>query len=147
MNEGPDQAGYRAAPHHSGIPDAARFSENRVGHRTISAPSISRTARSRSHWTDEHGDWLRQTFASRPDNVVVQWLTAPAGQSVNVRISLQKSAEWSMTSGAILGQSPRAREHSKGPEAGERSTRFQRRSASFTNAAWIPPWTTAATLA
>ena len=45
------------------------------------------------NWSDGHGDWLRQTFASRPDNVVVQWLTAPAGQSVNVRISLQKSAE------------------------------------------------------
>ena len=54
-------------------------------------------------WTDEHGDWLRQTFSSRPDNVVVQWLTAPAGQSVNVRISLQKSAEWSMSSGMDWG--------------------------------------------
>ena len=54
-------------------------------------------------WTDEHGDWLRQTFTSRPDNVVVQWLTAPAGQSVNVRISLQKSAEWSMSSGMDWG--------------------------------------------
>jgi alpha-L-fucosidase 2 len=40
------------------------------------------------HWTDEHGDWLRRTFASRPDNVVVQWLTAPQGQSVNVRIAV-----------------------------------------------------------
>ena len=69
-------------------------------------------------WTDEHGDWLRQTFASRPDNVVVQWLTAPAGQSVNVRISLQKSAEWSMTSGASWGNRP-ARGASKGPEAGD----------------------------
>ena len=49
-------------------------------------------------WTDEHGDWLRQTFTSRPDNVVVQWLTPPTGQPVNVRISLQKSAEWSMRS-------------------------------------------------
>ena len=56
------------------------------------------------HWTDERGDWVRQTFASRPDNVVVQWLTAPTGQSVNVRITLQKSAEWSMTSGTTLGQ-------------------------------------------
>ena len=54
-------------------------------------------------WTDEHGDWLRQTFTSRPDNVVVQWLTAPAGQPVNVRISLQKSAEWSMRSGMDWG--------------------------------------------
>ena len=69
-------------------------------------------------WTDEHGDWLRQTFASRPDNVVVQWLTAPAGQSVNVRISLQKSAEWTMTSGVTWGNRP-ARGASKGPEAGD----------------------------
>ena len=43
------------------------------------------------HWSDEHGEWLRRTFTSRPDNVVVQWLTAPAGQPVNVRIALQKS--------------------------------------------------------
>jgi len=54
-------------------------------------------------WTDEHGEWLRRTFASRPDNVVVQWLTAPAGQPVNVRISLRKSAEWSMRSGMDWG--------------------------------------------
>ena len=40
------------------------------------------------HWTDEHGDWVRETFASRPDNLVVQRLTAPKGQSVNVRITL-----------------------------------------------------------
>ncbi len=54
-------------------------------------------------WTDEHGDWLRQTFTSRPDNVVVQWLTAPAGKTVNVRITLQKSAGWSMRSGMDWG--------------------------------------------
>ena len=54
-------------------------------------------------WTDEHGDWVRQTFSSRPDNVVVQWIAAPAGQAVNVRISLQKSAEWSMRSGMDWG--------------------------------------------
>ena len=69
-------------------------------------------------WTDDHGDWLRQTFVSRPDNVVVQRLTAPAGQSVNVRISLQKSAEWSMTSGTSWGNRP-ARGASTGPEAGD----------------------------
>jgi len=54
-------------------------------------------------WTDEHGDWLRQTLTSRPDDVVVQWLTGPSGQPVNVRISLQKSAEWSMRSGMDWG--------------------------------------------
>lgn len=40
------------------------------------------------HWTDERGDWVRRIFASRPDNVVVQWLTAPETQSVNVRIAV-----------------------------------------------------------
>ena len=42
------------------------------------------------HWTDEHGDWVRRIFTSRPDNVVVQWLTAPRGQSVNVRIKMSE---------------------------------------------------------
>lgn len=54
-------------------------------------------------WTDENGDWVRQTFTSRPDNVVVQWLTAPEGKTMNVRISLQKSAGWSMVSGMDWG--------------------------------------------
>lgn len=40
--------------------------------------------------TDERGDWIRRTFSSRADNVVVQWLTAPDGQSVNVRIRLSE---------------------------------------------------------
>ena len=49
-------------------------------------------------WTDERGEWVRKTFTSRPDNVVVQWLTAPAGQGVSVRIALQRSA------GGIFGR-------------------------------------------
>ena len=44
------------------------------------------------HWTDEHGDWVRRIFTSRPENVVVQWLTAPSGQSVNVRIKMSEGA-------------------------------------------------------
>ena len=43
-------------------------------------------------WTDERGDWVRRTFTSRPDNVVVQWLTAPAGQSVNVSIKMSEGS-------------------------------------------------------
>ena len=39
-------------------------------------------------WTDERGEWIRRSFTSRPDNVVVQWLTAPTGQSVSVRIKM-----------------------------------------------------------
>ncbi len=69
-------------------------------------------------WTDEHGDWVRQTLASRPDNVVVQWFAAPAGQSVNVRIALQKSGEWTMTSGTTWGNRP-GRGACKGPEASD----------------------------
>jgi len=61
------------------------------------------TGEAKVYWSDERGDWVRQTFTSRPDNVVVQWLIAPAGQSVNVRIALQKSAEWSMVSGMDWG--------------------------------------------
>lgn len=43
-------------------------------------------------WTDEHGEWVRRTFTSRPDNLVAQWLTAPKGQPLNVRIAMRRSA-------------------------------------------------------
>jgi hypothetical protein len=56
------------------------------------------------YWSDERGDWLRRTFTSRPDNVVVQWLTAPKGQLVNARIALQKPAA-RMRPGGSGGQS------------------------------------------
>ena len=42
----------------------------------------------KAYWTDERGEWVRETFASRPDNLVVQRFTAPKGQSVNVRITV-----------------------------------------------------------
>ncbi len=58
-------------------------------------------------WTDENGDWIRQTLASRPDNVVVQQLTAPTGKTLNVRISLQKSGGWRMCSGVTWGAHPK----------------------------------------
>jgi alpha-L-fucosidase 2 len=45
------------------------------------------------YWSDEHGDWLRQAFVSRPDNVVVQLLTPPKGQSLNTRILVEKSGD------------------------------------------------------
>ena len=44
------------------------------------------------HWADERGEWVRRTFGSRPDNVVVQWLTAPKGQPLNVRVAMQRTA-------------------------------------------------------
>ncbi len=62
-------------------------------------------------WTDDHGDWVRKAFTSRPDNVVVQILTAPRGQSVNTRITLSKAGGRGrpMTGtppGASLGRAP-----------------------------------------
>ena len=44
------------------------------------------------HWTDDRGEWVRRTFGSRPDNLVVQQFTAPKGQSVNVRITISTAA-------------------------------------------------------
>ena len=57
-------------------------------------------------WTDEYGEWLRQTMTSRPDNVVVQYLAAPPGQSMNVRVALQKRAGWTLNSGMDWGSHP-----------------------------------------
>ncbi len=54
-------------------------------------------------WTDKDGDWMRQTFVSRPDDVVVQKLTASAGKTLSISISLEKSAQWSMVSGMDWG--------------------------------------------
>jgi len=61
------------------------------------------------HWTDEHGDWVRRTFASRPDNVVVQWLTAPSGQSVNVRVTMSQGAGGATPGGGLNTSGVRGR--------------------------------------
>ncbi len=76
--------------------------------KTISAKNYLRTVNFENSeikvmWTDEKGSWLRQTFASRPDNVIVQKLVAPAGKKMDVRISLEKSSGWSMVSGMDWG--------------------------------------------
>ena len=39
-------------------------------------------------WEDDHGQWERQSFVSRPDDVVVQLFKAPTGHLLNTRISL-----------------------------------------------------------
>jgi alpha-L-fucosidase 2 len=54
-------------------------------------------------WSEEHGEWIRETFVSRPDNVVVQRLTAPAGRTLTMRLSLQPSSDWSMVSSMDWG--------------------------------------------
>ncbi len=42
-------------------------------------------------WADSAGVWERRTFVSRPDNVVVQLLIAPAGASIKGKIALDTS--------------------------------------------------------
>ena len=57
----------------------------------------------------KRGDWLRQTFTSRPDNVVVQLLTAPNGQSVNARIALSDPPRRMRPNAAFLGMNQGSR--------------------------------------
>jgi alpha-L-fucosidase 2 len=63
------------------------------------------TCEANVYWSDEGGDWVRQTFTSQPDNVVVQLLTAPKGQKVNAWITLQKAAVRMRRPGGDSGQS------------------------------------------
>lgn len=42
-------------------------------------------------WADDQGIWERRTFVSRPDNVVVQLLTAPNGSAINATLRLDTS--------------------------------------------------------
>src|SRR5208337_1198314 len=63
------------------------------------------------HWNDERGDWVRQTFTSRPDDVVVQLLTAPNGQRVNARIAVEKPAARMRMFGGAGGTSEVQQDH------------------------------------
>lgn len=42
-------------------------------------------------WADGAGTWIRRAFVSRPDNVVAQLLTAPQGEAINARLTLDTS--------------------------------------------------------
>ena len=55
------------------------------------------------HWSDEHGEWVRSTFTSRPDDVVVQLLTAPQGQQVNARIAIEKYSRGRRANNGLFG--------------------------------------------
>jgi len=83
----PRGAGFGGGPAFAMNLDLPRASSVRNYLRTVDFESTELTV----HWTDRRGDWVRKTFASRPDNVVVQWLTAPKGHSVNVRIAFERS--------------------------------------------------------
>jgi hypothetical protein len=49
------------------------------------------TGEVRVTWRDAAGIWERRSFVSRPDNIVVQMLTAPPGSSINAEIQLDTS--------------------------------------------------------
>ncbi|HMD87327.1 MAG TPA: glycoside hydrolase N-terminal domain-containing protein [Terriglobia bacterium] len=49
------------------------------------------TGEVRVQWKDPSGDWDRRTFVSRPDNAVVQILSAPQGHPLESRIRLDTS--------------------------------------------------------
>ncbi len=40
------------------------------------------------NWTDDKGDWRRDAFVSQTDHVAVQYLPAPTGQKLDVRLGL-----------------------------------------------------------
>jgi len=61
------------------------------------------------YWNDERGEWLRRTFTSRPDNVVVQLLTAPNGESVNARITISDPPRRMRPNSAFLGMNQGSR--------------------------------------
>ncbi len=61
------------------------------------------TSEVKVHWSDDRGDWVRKTFTSRPDDVVVQLLTAPHGQQVNARIAVQKYSRGTRANGGLFG--------------------------------------------
>ena len=67
------------------------------------------TSEAKIYWNDERGEWLRQTFTSRPDNVVVQLLTAPKGESVNARITLSDPPRRMRPNSAFLGMNQGSR--------------------------------------
>jgi alpha-L-fucosidase 2 len=61
------------------------------------------------YWNDERGRWLRKTFTSRPDNVVVQLITAPNGELVNARITLSDPPRRMRPNSAFLGMNEGSR--------------------------------------
>jgi alpha-L-fucosidase 2 len=66
------------------------------------------------HWTDSRGQWTRQLFASRADDLVVQRLAAPAGQPLNVKITMQRTV--------FSGRGPSAGLDRPGPPAAPAQT-------------------------
>ncbi|MDR0425124.1 MAG: discoidin domain-containing protein [Clostridiales Family XIII bacterium] len=76
--EGSKHPGFKmtiAIPENGPVYDYARATDYSSG--TVSV-----------YWNDEKGDWERTTFVSRPDNVTVQYLPAPEGETFDCEIGL-----------------------------------------------------------
>jgi hypothetical protein len=75
-------------------------------------------------WSDTRGDWLRRTFVSRPDNVVVQYLTPPRWQTLNVAIAVN-TAPGGRGGGRGSANTP-APPAGRGGPPGDASVRYER---------------------
>jgi alpha-L-fucosidase 2 len=74
-NRHPGFAMLISIPPGGAISDYARTCNFRTGEITV-------------HWTDDRGRWERKAFVSRKDNVIVQYLTVPAGRTLSCSIQL-----------------------------------------------------------
>jgi hypothetical protein len=73
------------------------------------------------HWTDNRGDWVRRTFVSRPDNVVVQYLTPPQGQTLNTTIGISTGGGRGGPAAGGRGGAPAAATGGRGGAGGGRA--------------------------
>jgi hypothetical protein len=59
-------------------------------------------------WSDASGDWVRKTFVSRKDNVVVQYLTAPSNGKLSCAIQLATDPAMNFPSGMTFSDASTA---------------------------------------
>jgi hypothetical protein len=102
MNKGPIK--QNTGPH----PTVPAFMMNLDFPKTAAVKDYLRTVDFESnevkvHWSDERGEWVRKAFTSRPDDVVVQLLTAPKGQQVSARIAVQRYSRGRRNQGGLFG--------------------------------------------
>jgi hypothetical protein len=53
-------------------------------------------------WSDNRGDWVRRSFVSRADNVIVQYLTAPSSGTITCSLQLSTDPGMHLPSGMIF---------------------------------------------
>lgn len=77
-------------------------------------------------WEDKNGAWERTAFVSRPDNAVIQLLSAPSGQVLNTRINLKTSMNDSVPIRMELGKYGKDAKYKNDPVAYVRDFNDQR---------------------